>query len=246
MINKKNAVIYTRVSTNMQIDGFSLDGQLEEIGEYCKRNNLNIIGEYKDEGKSGKSTENRPYFNRMMHDISINKKIDTVVVWKLSRLSRNMNDLTNVIELFEEHNVNLESVNDNIDTSGKGGKLILYITGIIAEMERDGIIENCKMGMKQRALEGEWNGGRVFGYRTKYYEDTDKKKKSKLEIVEEEAIIVREIFKLFVNEKWGYSKIANSFNNRGLRTRENNYWSKQCIKQIIDNPVYVGKIDSVK
>ena len=242
MINQKNAVVYTRVSTNMQVDGFSLDGQLEEIKEYCKRNNLNIIGEYKDEGMSGTSIKNRTDLQKMLNDISKDKNIDTVVVWKLSRLSRNMADLATTVEFFEKYNVNLICITQGIDTSNPMGENFVYMAGMFAKMERDNIIETCKMGMKQRALEGGWNGGKVFGYRSKYYEDENKKKNSKLEIVEEEAVVIKEIFKLFVNEKWGYSKIANQLNDRGLRTIENNYWSKQCIKTIIDNPVYVGKI----
>lgn len=242
MANQKNAVSYIRVSTNMQVDGFSLDGQLEEIREYCKRNNLNIIREYKDEGISGTSIKKRTGFQNMLNDISRDKNIDTVVVWKLSRLSRNMVDLSTTVEFFGKYNVNLICITQGIDTSNAMGENFVYMSGIFAKMERDNIVETCKMGMKQRALEGDWNGGRIYGYRTKYYEDANKKKKSKLEIVEDEALVVKEIFELFVNQKWGYSKIANSFNNRGLRTRENNYWSKQSIKQIIDNPAYIGNI----
>lgn len=238
MINQKNAVAYIRVSTNMQVDGFSLDGQLKEIKDYCKRNNLNFLRAYRDEGISGTSTENRTYFNNMLNDISKDKNIDTVVVWKLSRLSRNMNDLTSVIKFFEDYNVSLKSVNDNIDTE-KGGKLLLYLTGTVAEMERDGIIENCKMGMRERAMQGKWNGGKVYSYRSKY---NDEIKENKLEIEENEAIIVREIFNLFVNENCGYKKIAVALNNRGLKTMRNSSWSIQSIKQIIDNPVYKGYI----
>lgn len=83
MNNQKNAVAYIRVSTDLQIDGFSLDGQLSAIKDYCKSNNINLKTYYKDEGISGTSVENRVQFQAMLNDISKDDKIDTVIVWKL-------------------------------------------------------------------------------------------------------------------------------------------------------------------
>lgn len=232
--NIKNAVAYIRVSTNLQIDGFSLDGQLKEIQDYCNKNNINLVRYYKDAGISGTSIENRTEFQRMLHDISKDKNINTIIVWKLSRLSRSMTDLTNTISFLEKHNVNLICINPGIDISSSMGKIFVYMTGIFAEMERDNIIETCKMGMKQRALDGKWNGGKVFGYRSN--------EEKELVIVEDEAKIIKEIFHLFANENWGYKKIASTLNSRGSKTLRGSDWSISSIKQIIDNPVYAGYI----
>lgn len=170
----------------------------------------------------------------MLNDISKDKSIHTVIVWKLSRLSRSMADLANTVTYLEKYNVNLICITQGINTENPMGKSFVYMSGIFAEMERDNIIETCKMGMKQRAVDGKWNGGKVFGYRS----DEDKE----LVIVEEEATVVREIFNLFTNENWGYKKIACMLNNKNSKTMKGIDWSINSIKQIIDNPIYIGYI----
>ena len=67
----ENAYIYTRVSTLIQVDGFSLDAQEEEIRAFAGQRDINIVGKYSDEGKSGKNAEHRPAFNEMMADIPL-------------------------------------------------------------------------------------------------------------------------------------------------------------------------------
>ena len=233
--NIKNVVMYCRTSSNLQADNFSIDGQTYVIKEYCKRNNLNIIDTYIDECKSGTTTKNRLEYERMINNIKINhKEIHAIVIYKLSRISRNMADLVNIVTLLESYNVNLISIEDNIDTSSPMGKTMFYLLGAFAEMDRENIISNCKMGMKERAMKGLWNGGRAIGYKSN--------SEKKLEIVDSEAEIVRFIFDLFTNKHWGYKKIACTLNERGYKTLRGCSWSIFSIKQIIDNPLYIGYI----
>lgn len=234
MNNQKNAVAYIRVSTDLQIDGFSIDGQLSEIKAYCNKHNISLNGVYKDEGISGTAMKNRVEFQRMLNDISKNDEIDTVIVWKLSRFSRNMADLTSVVERLENNNKSLICISEGLDTSLPMTKHMLYMTGIFSEMERNTIVENSKMGMKQRALKGLWNGGVVFGY--------ESTKDKELRIVDKEAEIIRHIFELFTNENHGYRKIASYLNEKGIKTRKGSTWSINSVKPIIDNPIYAGYI----
>ena len=90
---RAKAYVYTRVSTAMQVDGFSLDAQRDEIRRFAELKKIDIVGEYCDEGKSGKNTKNRTEFNRMLADIK-RKKDDVryVLVFKLSRFARNAAD----------------------------------------------------------------------------------------------------------------------------------------------------------
>lgn len=90
------------------------------------------------------------------------------------------------------------------------------------------------MGMKQRASEGKWNGGVVYGYKSN--ENTE------LIIVEKEADVIRRIFELFTNESYGFKKIASYLNVKGIKTMRSSTWSINAIKQIIDNPIYAGYI----
>jgi len=235
MINKqKNVVAYVRVSTSGQVDGFSIEAQQTEIYEYCKRNELNLIETYIDSGITGTSIEKRLQFQQMLSDISEKKEINSVIVWKLSRLSRKMTHLVNTIEFFEKYNVNLISITDGIDTSNKYGKSFVFMAGIFAEIERDNIVETCKMGMKERATQGKWNGGKVLGY--------ESNSEKELIINEKEAKTVEQIFKLFGEEEWGFKKIASYLNYEGKKTIKEKSWSINSIKQVIDNPLYVGFI----
>jgi site-specific DNA recombinase len=229
-----NVVGYLRVSTSEQTEGFSLDAQEHEIRTYCKKNGYNLVRIYRDEGITGTSMEERIDFQNMLYDISLNKEIDAVIVWSLSRFSRKLSHLLNIVEILEQHDTRLKVIKEAIDTSTPQGKAFVSFSGIMAEMERENIVSACRLGMRQRAREGRWNGGRVLGYRTNNNKE--------LEIYEEEAKIVREIFNLFAIENWGYKKIASNLNIRGLKTQKGKEWSINGIKQIIDNPIYVGMI----
>ena len=96
--------IYTRVSTDKQVDGYSLDAQRDEIVRYVQYKNMHIEHEYTDEGKSGKSIQGRPGFQQMMDDI-VDKKdgIAFVICFKLSRFGRNTADILNSLKLMKKH-----------------------------------------------------------------------------------------------------------------------------------------------
>lgn len=92
-MRKKKCYIYTRVSTSMQVDGFSLDAQKERLRKYADFQEFTVAGEYSDEGKSGKSIEGRLEFQRMLNDIADGRdNVDYVLVFKLSRFGRNAAD----------------------------------------------------------------------------------------------------------------------------------------------------------
>ena len=101
----KNVVIYTRVSTKDQVLGFSLEKQKLDICEYCKKHNYTIVKEFCDEGKSGKSTEKRTEYNNLIKYCTEQEKVDAVIVWKLSRISRKVLDLLNFINLLKDNNI---------------------------------------------------------------------------------------------------------------------------------------------
>ncbi|RYI28278.1 recombinase family protein [Bacillus infantis] len=235
-----NIVGYLRVSTIEQSEeGFSLEAQEAEIRKHCEQHNLNLLGIFCDAGITGTSIEKRKEFQRMLSVIANAKEVygtevQYVMAWKLSRLSRNMRDLVNTLDYLERHNVYIKTVTDGIDTSTATGRSIIMFSGIMAEMERENIVSQCRLGMKQRARKGNYNGGKVLGYKS----NSDKE----LEIDEDEAKIVREIFRMFTEENWGYKKIATQLNYMGYKTIKGRDWSINGIKQVIDNPIYVGFI----
>ena len=101
MKNKKvKCDIYTRVSTTMQVDGYSLDAQKEKLKRYAEFQNMEIVNEYSDEGKSGKCIEGRPEFQRMLENIENGTdEVQFVLVFKLSRSGRNAVDVLNFEQL---------------------------------------------------------------------------------------------------------------------------------------------------
>ena len=129
MKNKKiKCDIYTRVSTTMQVDGYSLDAQKEKLKRYAEFQNMEIVNEYSDEGKSGKSVEGRPEFQRMLDNIENGTdEVQFVLVFKLSRFGRNAADVLNSLQRMQDFGVNLICVEDGIDSSKDSGKLMISL-----------------------------------------------------------------------------------------------------------------------
>lgn len=235
----KKCYIYTRVSTSMQVDGFSLDAQREKLLRYAEYQNMVIAGEYSDAGKSGKNTSGRPDFLRMLTDIENGKdNVDYVLVFKLSRFGRNAADVLSSLQTMQDFGVNLICVEDGIDSSKDSGKLMISVLSAVAEIERENILVQTMEGRKQKAREGKWNGGFApYGY---------KLEKGELLIAEDEVEVIRIIFDKYIHTNMGSTAIAEYLNQRfEKKVRQNgslNQFSSNFIRQVLDNPIYCGKL----
>ena len=240
-MNKKVA-IYCRVSTTEQAEeGYSIDEQNIKIREYCEREGHEIYNLYEDRGISGKNITNRPGIKQLLQDATENK-FDLVIVWKLNRISRKLLDILNIVELLNKHNIAFRSLTENFETETPSGKLQLNIMGAIGEFERETIAENVKMGLLARAKEGRWNGGVVLGYDLVELNNEGKKRKNTvLKINEKEANTVRRIFELY-SQGHGYKAVVNRVNKEGHKTKRNREFAVSTVKEILQNPVYIGKI----
>ena len=137
---KIKVYLYTRVSTTMQIEGYSLDAQKTKMKAFCDYNEYEIAGEHEDAGKSGKSIEGRVSFNQMMEDIKSGKDgVSYVLVFKLSRFGRNAADVLATLQVMQDFGVNLICVEDGIDSSKDAGKLMISVLSAVAEIERENI-----------------------------------------------------------------------------------------------------------
>ena len=238
----KRVALYARVSTVEQAEeGYSIDEQLNLLREWCDHHGHIIHKEYVDRGFSGKNISGRPAIQQLLHDASQNK-FDIVLVWKMNRLSRKSLDLLTIVDQLQKRNIGFRSYTEQYETETPSGVLQFQMMAAIAEFERANIAENVKMGMIARAKEGLWNGGQVLGYNTvKERSDNRKGEVSKLYINEEEAIIIRKIFDMYVNGH-GYKAISNHLNKQGFKTKKNNPFSINGVKTILSNPVYAGYI----
>lgn len=239
---RKKCYIYTRVSTAAQTEGYSLEAQTERLRKYADYKEMEVVREYCDAGKSGKSITGRPEFQRMLQDVSEERDgVAFILVFKLSRFGRNAADVLNSLQFIQDYGVNLVCVEDGIDSSKDSGKLTITVLSAVAEIERENILVQTMEGRKQKAREGKWNGGQApFGY------DLDSRN-STLVVNEEEAEIVRIIYDKFVHTDMGADAICNYLNQRGytkkkVRGHELNYFARGLIMKILDNPVYTGKI----
>ena len=160
MAKKLRCYLYTRVSTGIQVDGYSLEAQKERLEKEAIHRGMKVVGTYSDEGKSGKNVTGRPEFQRMLADIQSGKdEVDYVLVFKLSRFGRNAADTLNSLQFMEDYGVNLYCVEDNIDSAGAAGKLMISVVAAVAEIERENIHEQTMAGRRQKARDGRWNGG---------------------------------------------------------------------------------------
>ena len=237
---KKKCYIYTRVSTAIQVDGYSLDAQKEKLRKYAEYEDMEIAGEYSDEGFSGKNIQGRKEFQRMLEDIEEGKDgVSYVLVFKLSRFGRNAADVLNSLQMMQDFGVNLICVEDGIDSSKDAGKLMISVLSAVAEIERENIRAQTMAGREQKAKEGRWNGGFApYGYQLV---DGD------LLIAEDEAEVIRLIFERYIHTNDGINGIAAYLNSHGYakKLRQNNTisgFSSSFIKNVLDNPVYMGKI----
>ena len=161
----KKCVLYPRVSTEMQVDGYSLEGQKNGLKRFADREEMEIVGIYEDAGKSGKSIEGRPAFKKMLSDIKNGLEIDYILVYKLSRFGRNAADILNSLEFVQSYGINLICIEEGIDSSQTSGKLLISVLSAVAEIERENIIEQTMNGRREKARQGGWNGGFApYGY----------------------------------------------------------------------------------
>ena len=211
---KTKVYIYTRVSTAMQVDGYSLDAQKAKMKAYADYNDYEIVGEYEDAGKSGKSIEGRAQFSQMMEDIKSGKDgVSYVLVFKLSRFGR--------------------------DSSKDAGKLMISVLSAVAEIERENIRVQTMEGRIQKAREGRWNGGFApYGYRL-----VDGKLMINEEEAEAIRVIYDQYVHTDIGAN-GIAKYLENHGIRKIprQNGKNPLFDAHLIRLILKNPVYCGKI----
>ena len=236
-MKKKLVGGYIRVSTERQVEGYSIEGQITQIEQYCQFNGYELVDIYADRGISGKSM-NRPELQRMLNDAK-NGKLDCVMVYKTNRLARNTSNLLTIVEELHRQNVEFFSLSERMEVKNSTGKLMLQILASFSEFERNTILENIYTGQRQRALEGYYQGNLPLGYNN----IPDNKKE--LMINQHEANIVKYIFESYAKGH-GYRKIANALNHKGYVTKKGNPFSISAVTYILSNPFYIGKIQFAK
>ncbi|GAA4867110.1 recombinase family protein [Paenibacillus vulneris] len=219
------------------MDGYSIPGQLEELRAYATEHNLSIYREYVDDGYSGKSIDGRPAMLELLADAK-QGRFQAVITWKLNRLARNLADQLKMLEIFNQHHIGYTSLTEPFDSSTRQGNFALQMLGVIAQMEREQIAQNTRLGMQKRSAAGNWNGGNnVLGYEWVTGADTE----PHVRMVPHEAKLVQMIFDQYRLGK-GFKTITSQLNDAGYTTKRNKPFSIAAVRGILNNVNYIGQI----
>jgi site-specific DNA recombinase len=242
---KKKACGLIRVSSDEQAKGgYGLEFQETDIRAFCERNGLELKNVFRDEGYSG-STAARPGFQEMMA-WARDRRFDVLVVWKLDRLFRNTKLTLQTVDELSGFDIEFRSVQESF-THDSNGRFLLTIFAAGAEKERKDIAMRMHAGMIASAKRGTWVAGASnppFGYR---YNPATKR----LEVDDDEARVVRQIFRWLVGEKLSLYKIQARLNEMKVPTRfdrtgrkkpsgSTRWWATRTIGRIAGNEVYTG------
>jgi site-specific DNA recombinase len=250
------AVLYARVSTEEQLESWSVPAQKREFEDYCKQKGWDNGGVYSEEGKSARSDaiDKRPQFRCLLADCE--KRIfDVVVVHSLDRWSRNLRVTLESFKHLADHGLAFSSITENIDYSTPEGKLFIAMLGAFAQYFSDSLAKHTSKGMKERVMSGLPNGDIPFGYR-RHDPDNPAEQKGHIYIIPAEAEAVRKVFQYYAAGGWSLSSLAAWLNKQGFRTRNKRPlkdgngrpatgprpFSLYSVRWILHNPLYAGLV----
>lgn len=228
-INK--VALYVRVSTTSQLEeGYSIEEQKAKLESYCDIKDWHVYKVYTDGGFSGSTTE-RPALEQLIKDAQ-SKLFDTVLVYKLDRLSRSQKDTLYLIEdIFLKNNIEFVSLLENFDTSTPFGRAVIGLLSVFAQLEREQIKERMQLGKLGRAKAGKSMMWAKTSYGYDYNKDT-----GTMTVNEYEALAVKEIYASYL-AGMSITKLRDKINEEYPK---NPAWSYRTIRGILANPVYCG------
>ncbi len=225
---------YCRVSTDQEEQESSYEAQ---IGYYTEKINKNsdwqMAGIFADEGITGTQAKKRPEFLKMIK-LCRQRKIDLILTKSLSRFARNTVDSLNYIRELKALGIAIIFEKENINTLQTDTEMMLTIMSCFAQAESESISKNVSWGVRQSFKNGNvpMQYTRLLGY---------KKGENNLpEIVPDEAEIVREIFRRYLDGA-SMEQIADGLNEKGLTTKGGSPYRKIAIRRILTNEKYTGE-----
>ena len=225
---KKIAGLYIRVSTEDQArEGFSLPEQEKRLRTMCEFKGYEVYNVYEERGISAKTGNYRPKFEELLQDIR-DKKVNTIVVLKLDRLTRSVADWEKILTFLEENDAYLDCANDDINTTNANGKMISRILTSVSQQEIERTSERTKIGLAGAIKVGHIPHKAPLGYK---HED----KKLVIDYATKDVVI--RIFNMY-HDGLSYKKISNILNEEQVLGKTN--WRDSTIVNLIENPIYKG------
>ena len=244
---QQRCAIYTRKSTdhNLDLTFNSLDAQREACEAYIKsqaHEGWRLVPDRYDDGAFSGASLDRPALQALITAIEA-RRIDIVVVYKVDRLTRSLADFDKLVELFDAHEVSFVSVTQSFNTTSSMGRLTLNVLLSFAQFEREVIGERVRDKIAASKRKGLWVGGPLsLGYRS-----VDRK----LEVVPEEAALVRLIFETYLSVG-SIGSLIETLHERGIappdrrltngRTLRSPAWRRGPLAHILRNRFYIGEV----
>ena len=227
----QKVAVYIRVSTLSQLEeGYSIEEQKAKLESYCDIKDWHIYKVYTDGGFSGSTTE-RPALEQLIRDAE-RKKFDTVLVYKLDRLSRSQKDTLFLIEdVFIKNGIEFLSLQENFDTSTPFGKAMIGLLSVFAQLEREQIKERMQLGKLGRAKAGKSMMWARTSYGYNYQKET-----GTLDINPAQSLVVKYIFERYLAGR-SITKLRDDLNENYPKEIS---WNYRVIRGILSNPVYCG------
>ena len=246
-IKPMRCAIYTRKSTDHNLDlAFnSLDAQREACEAYIKsqaHEGWKLVPDHYDDGAFSGASLTRPALQTLLEEVRA-RKIDIIVVYKVDRLTRSLADFAKLVELFDEHEVSFVSVTQSFNTTSSMGRLTLNVLLSFAQFEREVIGERVRDKIAASKRRGIWVGGPVpLGYRSAH---------KKLEVVPEDATLVRKIFADYLR-LGSIGELAASLEREGVKpnprllsngkTIATDRFMVGRLAYLLKNRIYVGEV----
>ncbi len=225
---KKIAGLYIRVSTEDQArEGFSLPEQEKRLRAMCEYKGYEVYDVYEERGISAKTGNYRPEFERLLQDVR-DKKVNTIVVLKLDRLTRSVADWEKILSFLEENEAYLDCANDEINTTNANGKMISRILTSVSQQEIERTSERTKIGLAGAIKVGHIPHQAPLGY---------KHENKKLVVDYATKDVVIRIFNMY-HDGLSYKKISNLLNEEKVLDKTN--WRDSTILNLLENPIYKG------
>lgn len=221
----RKTIAYIRVSTSEQADrGFSLPAQEHKIRQYAELYGYTIDDVIQDAGISAKSLD-RAGFQRIIQMMN-KKEIGTLIIAKLDRMTRNIKDLAEIVELCNKKDISLVSIGEHLDTGTAAGRMILNMLGVISQWERETIGERTSTALQYKKQSGKvYNCNALFGYENQ---------NGQLIPVDSEQETITLMIHLR-EQGSSFNSIADKLNSMGISCRSGKQWHSEQVRRVIQH-----------
>ncbi len=244
-----NCLIYLRVSTKEQAqtnlkEGFSIPAQREACLRYVKERNWNFVDEYVDLGESARSSA-RPQLQELLSRVKKDPSIGAVVVHKIDRLARNLEDHVAIKAILNRQDVMLLSVSESLEDSASG-KLVEGIHALMAEFYSSNLAMEVKKGMNQKVKQGGWPTKAPLGYKNVKLE-VEGREIATIALDEEKSSLIKLAFELYATGEYSLAGLLDILTDKGLRGGDTRAYSgkpisKSNLATLLQNKFYIGII----